>query len=464
MTAATRAVQSPASDLRMLAEEIRGRLGPTSEIADWPLVSLVVLNRDGAEHLRRLLPGLVVLTDYPSLELVLVDNASTDDSLDFIRTVEAPFPISILPNAQNESFSDACNQGAELAAGELLLFLNNDVEPFEPGWLRELVACLRAANAAAAASTLLCPDREHQRSFRHGYGVAHRGLAFREEEGAIGPVLHGWEADPLDEGLGVDLTRGAVAAACLLVKRRPFEQVGGFSHGYVYGAEDVDLCLKLRSAGHGVLCSGRSIAVHHPVSTRRTAPFEEERTRKLANRRLLLERWGPQLHREYELDRLDGKDEWAAAEGGADGDGGPPPARSRVEALSFCIKAIDPPRGVELDAIAAALERRAHRCLLLEGELAEDSEGLCCDVALHVRGAARYVPKPAQLNVLWDIGGSAALTASERSRYQLVLAGESERPTDEFVDELLGAVERRIPEVGYRRRIEAAGSRGNRSR
>lgn len=449
-------VQLPASDLRLLAEEIRTRLGPAGEVTDWPLVSLVVLNRDGAHHLRRLLPGLVGLTDYPHLELVLVDNASTDDSLAFIRGVEAPFPISILANAHNETFSDACNQGAELAAGELLLFLNNDIEPFEPGWLRELVACLLGSGAAAAASTLLCPDHEHRQSFRHGYGVAHRGLAFREEGGVIGPVLHGWEADPLDEHLGEDSERGAVAAACLLAERQALERVGGFSHGFVYGAEDVDFCLKLRAAGGGVVCCGRSIAVHHPVSTRRTAPFEEERARKLANRRLLLERWGPQLHREYELDRLDGNSEWAAAGSGEDAEGhGALPDRTVAEALSFCIKAIEPQPDRQLDAIAGALERRGHRCLLLEGELAEDSRGLCCDVALHVRGGTRYVPKPAQLNVLWSIGPSPP-AAIESSRYDLVMA-EPERPPDRFADRLLSAVERRIPEVGFRRRVDAAG-------
>jgi len=267
-----------------LAAEIRRRLGPPPDPPDWPLVSIVVLNRDGADHLRRLLHGLAERTDYPNLELILVDNASSDDSLDFIRTVEAPFPIEIIANAHNESFSDACNQGAEPASGELLLFLNNDVEPFEPGWLRELVGCLRASGAGAVSATLVCRDEEHEASFAHGYGVQHRGLGFREESEMLVPELRGWEADPLDARLGVDEECTAVAAACVLLGREALERVGGFSRGYVYGAEDVDLCLKLRAEGFRVLLSGRSVAIHHPASTRRTAPFGEERARKLANR------------------------------------------------------------------------------------------------------------------------------------------------------------------------------------
>jgi GT2 family glycosyltransferase len=292
------------ADPPALAAEIRRRLGPPPELPGWPMVSMVVLNRDGAALLRRMLAGLVESTDYPHLELILVDNGSSDDSLDFVRGVEAPFPIPILANPRNESFSDGCNQGAELASGELLLFLNNDTEPFEPGWLRELVACLRRSGAGAVASTLVCPDHEHEASFRYGYGVQHRGLEFRaEEDGTIYPALRGWEDDPLDERLGEDAEPRAVAAACMMVRRDAFESVGGFSQGYLYGAEDADLCLKLRAAGLPVLLSGRSIVIHHPVSTRRRGAFEEERARKLANRRVLWERWGPRLRRDYELAR-----------------------------------------------------------------------------------------------------------------------------------------------------------------
>jgi GT2 family glycosyltransferase len=399
-------------DARGLAAEVRRRLGPVPEADEWPLVSIVVLNRDGAGMLRRLLAGLVERTDYSRIELILVDNDSSDDSLDFIRTVEAPFPISILANPHNESFSDACNQGAELASGELLLFLNNDVEPFESGWLRELVACLHASGAGAVAATLVCLEEEHEANFRYGYGVQHRGLTFCEEGGMIHPALHGWEADPLDACLGVDEEHRAVAAACVLVDREAFEEVGGFTHGYVYGAEDIDLCLKLRAAGRSVLCSGRSLAIHHPVSTRRAAPFEEELARKLANRRVLWERWGPQLRREYELDRPDGNGAWP---------------------LGFCLKAADPARATGLAELAAALRRHGHRCILLEGARAEDPIGLNYEVAVHRQGGIRYVLKPAQLNVLWGEGQSSA-RAAESARYDLVMTGYGD--PDQFAERL----------------------------
>jgi GT2 family glycosyltransferase len=282
--------------LTVLASEIRGRLGPAPELSSWPFVSIVVLNLDGAVHLCQLLAGLIERTDYPQLELILVDNGSSDGSLEIVRSVEAPFPISIVANPHNESFSSGCNHGAALANGELLLFLNNDIEPFEPDWLRELASCLHAQGAGAVASTLLCRDREHKRDFEHGYGVQHRGIRFTPgENGRREPVLRGWEDDPLDGELGEEVECDAVAAASLLIARQTYEQIGGFSPGYFYGCEDVDLSLKLHAASMPVVCSGRSIAIHHPASTRRTMPFEQARAAKLANLRLLWERWGPQL-------------------------------------------------------------------------------------------------------------------------------------------------------------------------
>jgi GT2 family glycosyltransferase len=435
-----------AADLASLAAEIRRRLGPVLALSDWPLVSIVVPNRDGADLLRRLLAGLVECTDYPRLELILVDNGSSDDSLDFARAVEAPFPISIVANPYNESFSGASNQGAELASGELLLFLNNDTEPFEPGWLQELVACLRRSAADAVAATLVCLDEEHEASFSHGYGVQHRGLAFREEGGMIHPALHGWEADPLDERLGEDIERGAVAAACLMVGRSAFERVGGFSHGYVYGVEDVDLCLKLRQAGLGILCSGRAVLVHHPVSTRRAAPFPQARAQKLANRRVLWERWGPRLRRHYELDRLDGGGIWADAElAAADrGEGGSGrPSRAELEAPSFCLEDADPRGTDDLAALGAALRRRGHRCLVLGGDRVEDPIGLNYDVAVQRLSRVRYLPKPARLNVLWAPEGPGSLPEIERSRYDLALSGADglrALDPDEVAVDLLAAV------------------------
>ena len=420
-------VQSEASPAArgpdLLAREVRRRLGPTPALRHAPLVSLVVLNRDGAAHLRRLLPGLVEHTDYPWLELVVVDNDSRDESLRYLSTVDAPFPISMVVNAHNESFSDANNQGAEVAAGELLLFLNNDVEPFEEGWLRELIAALDRPGVEAVGATLIHSDeRTTDRSY--GYGVQHRGLRFRDEHGLVRPVLHGFGWDPLGPELGVDLEGPAVAAACVLVERSTFVRVGGFTRGYRYGAEDVDFGLKVRDSGGSVLCSGRSLIIHRPGSTRRAVAFAAQRARQLRNRRLLWERWGPRIRREYDLDRLEGGGGWAETDRRQ-----PPIARTRAEivALGLCLKS--GPGTLELaQGVASTLARCGHPSVTVptEREL-DDLRWLNYDVAVHVRGDARYSPRRGQFNVLWALPG-AEVSPIERDRYDLVLTGSRVDP------------------------------------
>jgi GT2 family glycosyltransferase len=406
-----------AGGIEALGDEIRRRLGPPADVSDLPLVSIVVLNRDGADHLRRLLAGLVERTDYPRFELIVVDNDSSDDSLDFIRSVEAPFPISIVANHHNESFSDANNQGVERACGELVLFLNNDVEPFERGWLRELVGCLRANQAGLVGATLVFPKKESA----WGYLVQHRAMRLLDDPVVLPADLHGHGEDPFAEGFGEDADAVVPTGACMLIKRDLLLRIGGFTHGYIYGGEDIDLALKVLEQGCRVMCSGRSFAIHRFSATRRKGGADPRESRR-RNTRLLWERWGPRLRREYELDRLAGGGVWAAP-----GQPAPvsAPSREEVEALGFCLKssetAADRP-GDPLEDLSAELKRRGHRCAILRGNAVDDLIAFNYDVAVHMRGPARYVPKRSQLNVLWALGHLDSLTAIECNRYDLVLA------------------------------------------
>jgi GT2 family glycosyltransferase len=424
------------------------------------MVSIVVLNRNGAGLLRRLLAGLTERTDYPSLELIVVDNASSDDSLEFIRAADAPFPISILANAHNESFSDACNQGAQLAAGKLLLFLNNDVEPFEPGWLRELVACLLGSDAAAVGPVLIEPARGSVTPDR--YVVHQRGLRARQKGGALVPAYRDQLADPLDEALGEDVETIAVIAACLLIGRESFERVGGFTRGYWYGPEDVDLGLKLRERGMSILCCGRSLLIHAPNSTLDAIAPDQRREWARGNRRLFAELWGPRLRREFELDRLRGSGLWADP-----GDSAPGITREEIEALGFCFKAapVGGKAAASLEALAAALRHRGHRCLVLRGAEVESLAGLDYDVAVHLGGPVRYVPKQAQLNVLWSVDGVGSPTPFERFRYDIVLAGDADgspEAVERFAERLIRASAEYATASGFRIRIEPAQQGGAR--
>jgi len=405
-----------------LAAEIRLRLGPAPEPPSSPPVSIVVLNRNGAGHLKRLLEGLTERTDYPDFELILVDNGSRDESLELVRSAQAPFPISILANHHNESFSDANNQGAELASGELVLFLNNDVVPFEAGWLRELVGCLQTTQAGIVGATLVFPKGNSA----HGYLVQHRAMHLVDDAVFLSADLHGHGDEPFADGFGEDADSAIPTGACMLIERDLLRQVGGFTHGYVYGGEDIDLGLKVLTKGRRVICSGRSILIHRFGSTRKHEGPKARRAAISRNQRLLWERWGPRLRREFELDRLSGGGSWATPGQALAPDG---PSRKEVLSLGFCLRSSEPavatPAEDPLDTLSTELGRRGHRNVVLREDAIDDPVGSNYDIAVHLRGPARYVPKPAQFNVLWAIGHNDSLTGIECDRYDLVLTSNS---------------------------------------
>ncbi len=298
---------SPAQELEMerrrasLAAEVRGRLGPPAERERWPSVSAIVPTRDGRHHLERLLRGLVEHTDYPGLELVVVDNASTDGSVAYLKDLQTPFPVHVLATEENLSFAEANARGVARASGELLLFLNNDIEPFEEGWLKELVCALQSPGVGAAGATLL-----HGAEFalQEDPRVQHRAIRFRLQEGTVKGFNAGDGEGLWDASFGAELRAPAVTAACMLIARESFSRAGGFGGDYQYGTEDVDLGLKLLRGGEQSVGAGRSVLIHSESSSQNRASRDFRRLNRLENRRLFLESWGPQVLREYRLARL----------------------------------------------------------------------------------------------------------------------------------------------------------------
>ncbi len=300
-----------------LAAGLRERLGPPPERESWPTVSAIVLTRDGLVHLERLFAGLTTHTRYPSLEVVVVDNASSDDTLAYLESLQTPFPVHVVANEENLSFAQANARGAQRASGELLLFLNNDVEPFEPEWLKELVAALESDGVGAVGATLLHPE-DLDRPSEPLAGepiVQHRAIRFRWQDGMVKGFNHG-DGQSLWEGpFGNDLRAPAVTAACMLIAREHFERVGGFGTGYRYGTEDVDLGLKLLVSGAQSAGVGRSVLFHRESSSQNRASRDFRRLNRLENRRLFLESWGPQTLREYRLARLRSDPFWTDGSG-----------------------------------------------------------------------------------------------------------------------------------------------------
>jgi GT2 family glycosyltransferase/glycosyltransferase involved in cell wall biosynthesis len=251
-------------------------------------VSVIVHSRDPQQLPKGLLDGLRV-TDYPALEL-LVTRASDGPAIDPIAQLNLPFPVRVSRRDAEAGFAAATNDLAERSRQPLLLLLDDGAEPFEPGWLKELVDSVLSAAGGAVAATLLSPAAESgSASPESGFAVGHRGFVLRNARGVAQPVPVDRGSDVFAPGFGTDASRAAVSGACLLLDRESFGRAGGFDTGFRAGLQDVDLALSLGAAGERVACSGRAVVLH-PAGPAALEPR-------------LTERWGPALWRELRLGR-----------------------------------------------------------------------------------------------------------------------------------------------------------------
>ena len=237
--------------------------------------SIVVPLFNKVELTRACVASVVEHTAPGTYELVLVDNASTDETPAFCASL--PDDVVVIRNQENLGFARASNQGAEAATGDHLVFLNNDTEPWA-GWLPPLLAALDDADVVAAGSLLLFPDGT----------VQHAGVVIVENDGEP-PLLamhHPYQVEPSHPLAQRARDVAVVTGASFVVDRQAFFAVGGFDEGYWNGFEDVDLCLQLGEAGGRIRYEPASVVTHHESAS---GPERFRRTDE--NTLRLIERW-----------------------------------------------------------------------------------------------------------------------------------------------------------------------------
>ena len=237
--------------------------------------------------------------DFPhSWEAIFLDNASSDGTSAWLESRCDP-RIRVVRNPANLGFAAACNQGASVARGRYVVFLNNDTEA-RAGWLSPLIQTLDSdSSAGVVGSKLLYPDGT----------VQHAGMIVKERNpGELIRWEHLYRLCSPDAPV-VNRVREfqAVTGAALAMRRARFDALGGFDEGYVNGWEDVDLCLRVRQLGLRVLYHPGSALVHHESQT--PGRFDRER----ANSERFLSKWdGAAYSDESEKLREDGQHELAA--------------------------------------------------------------------------------------------------------------------------------------------------------
>jgi len=231
-------------------------------------IIMPVFNKN--ELTQQCLTHLAEVTDRPSYEVIVIDNASSDGTADFLASLGGD--IHVITNKENFGFAKACNQGAAVAKGKYLVFLNNDTIP-QPNWLAPLVQEVEEHDdVAVVGSMLLYPDKT----------IQHAGVVF--SRGNQSPY-HYLSGVPQNFGpANVRREFHAVTAASMLVRKDLFVQVDGFDEGYKNSFEDVDLCLKIRACGKKVIYQPKSWLYHLESQTPGRKDHDAENSRRFSQR------------------------------------------------------------------------------------------------------------------------------------------------------------------------------------
>jgi len=237
-----------------MEELIAQRLAETSSTEDPPAVSIIIPLYNAVDYTKKCLASLETTLQPGCYELVIVDNNSTDGTAELLSAL--PSTVKILSNSENVGFAKACNQGARMASGKYLLFLNNDTEAQE-GWLEALLETAdQNPSIGAVGSRLLFPDGT----------IQHAGVLVIEDHQlpdllVARHVFYGQPANMPQANQPREYQ--VLTAACLLVRKKAFDAVGGFDEEYWNGYEDVDLCFKLRNKSWRLAYQPASLLIHH---------------------------------------------------------------------------------------------------------------------------------------------------------------------------------------------------------
>lgn len=257
--------------------------------AHWPLpehlprVSLIVPTRDQFKLLYTCIEGLLNGTDYANLEVIVVDNQSTDpETLDYLATLDAR-GVTVLRHPFPFNYSTINNRAASVATGEIIGLVNNDIEILDRSWLKEMVAQLLRPAVGAVGAKLLWPNRMVQHG---GVVVGINGLAAHS-----GNTLAAHDPGYLASN---QLTRrqSAVTAACMLMRKTVFDAAGGLDeNAFPVAFNDVDLCLKIQQQGLHLVWAASALLIHAESASRGKDLAPEKRARAQREQQKFIERW-----------------------------------------------------------------------------------------------------------------------------------------------------------------------------
>ena len=223
---------------------------------DQASLSVVMVNWNTAPLLPECLASVAAAIGERSMQVIVVDNGSTDGSVDFLRRNHPD--VQVVANDVNAGYQAACNQGSALATGDVLLHINTDARLL-PGALDRLLTSLADDPTIGVVAPRLQYDDGTFQRWTAGRLPSLRSLSASFLFGdRLAPDAGLWIRDDVTEPRDVEW----VSSACLVVRRSVFEQVGGLDERFFAYMDDVDLCQGAAQAGYRVRYEPRADAVH----------------------------------------------------------------------------------------------------------------------------------------------------------------------------------------------------------
>ena len=255
------------------------------EIQDYKPVSIIIPTRNLGDILDRCLESIFEKTTYPNYEVIVVDNGTDEPATkEIFRKWEGlePQRFQCLELDIPFNFAKLNNFAVEKAAGDYLLFLNNDTEVITADWLEGMVEMAQREAIGAVGPLLLYPDNTIQHA---GVVMGLRSVADHSHRG-FKPTDAGYHGQIISVN-----NYSAVTAACLMCRREVFDAVGGFDEGLAVAFNDVDFCLKISHKGYRNVYLPHVSLYHHESKSRGVEDTGEKQRRFQQELQTMKQRW-----------------------------------------------------------------------------------------------------------------------------------------------------------------------------
>lgn len=253
-----------------------------------PLVSIVIPNKDQRDTLKSCIDSIRKLSTYSNYEIVIVENNSTEkETFAYYAELEAQGAAQVITWDGPFNYSAINNYGvAQKAKGEYYLLLNNDVEVLSPDWIQEMLMFAQRREVGAVGAMLYYPDDT----------VQHAGVVV----GLGGVAGHSHRNFPKGHPgyfyrLKIPQNYSAVTAACIMIPRYVWKEVGGLDEAFAVAFNDVDLCMRIRKAGYLIVWTPYAELYHYESKSRGMDDTPEKKKRFEGEVRRFQERWKKEL-------------------------------------------------------------------------------------------------------------------------------------------------------------------------